>query len=454
MSETKVHYDFDNGFQEKILGVMLRDPTFLEQQSDVINPSYFQSPYHQRIARFALDYFYKYRSKPTRNALIQIINDSGKKLSLDKEDLEVLSATLEVIYSQPLEDSTFVKAKAREFGQYQAIKLAIIELTKYVTKSKESPDKYPLESSLRILQKGVNVGRGSDSGVKLFDFLESPKKAREQDALSDPSRRVRTAFPTIDAALKGGLGAGELGIVMGESGLGKSMFLINIAAAAALTGKKVCYMTLELKPFDIICRTLARITDMTIDDVETESEDYKTKANKLKKVLSENFRIKYFKPSEATVGSIRAFLARTEMIDESRPDIIIVDYLDEMKGLDSHSDSASSYYAWGDVCAELIDLAADYKCPLWTATQVRRDAYGKTPGMESAGESMKKVNKADLILALAQDDEELENSRIRVKILKMRRGNGKGKSIKCISKLDKATIKEIKLSDQDPPLND
>ena len=51
----------------------------------------------------------------------------------------------------------------------------------------------------------------------------------------------------MDDICKGGLGKGELGVVIAPTGAGKSMALVHIGAQAVKAGKTVVYYTLELQ---------------------------------------------------------------------------------------------------------------------------------------------------------------------------------------------------------------
>jgi superfamily II DNA or RNA helicase len=49
--------------------------------------------------------------------------------------------------------------------------------------------------------------------------------------------------------MQGGLGPGELGVVVAPSGVGKTWILCKIAAAAVKNGLNVVHYTLELSEF-------------------------------------------------------------------------------------------------------------------------------------------------------------------------------------------------------------
>ena len=54
--------------------------------------------------------------------------------------------------------------------------------------------------------------------------------------------------------MNGGLGGGELGVLVAPAGGGKSWGLVGVAANAVLSGKTVVYYTLELNQFYVARR--------------------------------------------------------------------------------------------------------------------------------------------------------------------------------------------------------
>lgn len=443
-------YEYDNGFQEKILSMMLKDPAFLNEYGDVVQPTFFTDLTNQSIARYTLLYYNTYGKRPTNDALRNMITTHCKKFDIEEDEIDdVLSALAHLYEDVDLEDSEFVKDRAVDFGQYQAARLLLLNLADYVEDYKlnayKRGEKFNADAILPLVHRAISVGKGRDPGVNVFDYLENPSKLRESDGISDPMYRVRSGFPTLDRILKGGLGGGELAVVMGESGIGKSMFLNNIAASAVLYGKKTIYITFELKPYEVAIRVLARMLGRKIDDVEAADDSYQRALDRIRKIGSKYFRIKYFKPSEATIGNVRSYLCRLEHTDGITPQLMVIDYLDEMKGAEEgrYRDVNETYHTFGKLCEGLIEMGVDYKCPVWTATQIKREFYGVDPTLGAVGESMKKVNKADLVVALAQTDNDLRSRRMRIKLLKIRRAGGKGRYIKCVTFFKKAMLREV-----------
>jgi replicative DNA helicase len=452
-SETNaVKYTFTNGFQERACALMLQDRGFLLSSADALKPEYFVDEDVAFLSEIILDYYTRYRTHPTLNALRNEIKQYYRKYHKGDDDAkEERNDTLRLLRrlsKLALEDSEYIKDRVVEFGQFHSMRLALQSCVKTMRRSeldeavmREMPDKV-----LRLVQEASAVGLGDDMGIQMFDHLDTLEELRDDDLVADPRYKVKTGYKKLDYYVRDGLGAGELGVVIGESGLGKSMLLSNFAANAAYMGKKVCYITLELKPFDVVCRILAKMTGSTIEDTEKGTENYVDGLAKVRKLGSGYLRVKYYPPGRATVNAIRSYIMRSLLHDQiDRYDLIIIDYADELRGADAHADS--SYATYGDIYNDLINLGYDLKCPVWTASQVNRGAYGEdVVRKEHISDSLKKVMKADLVLAICQSPEEELMNRARFFITKNRRGSS-NKNIHVFYKPAKALFKERKFED-------
>lgn len=91
------------------------------------------------------------------------------------------------------------------------------------------------------------------------DLFVSPfEKLLKKDVLS----MISTGFTKLDAALGGGLGYREFGIIVGHSGGGKTALGTAIARGAAMSGKKVIYCSMEEQKEDIANRMYADVFEI------------------------------------------------------------------------------------------------------------------------------------------------------------------------------------------------
>lgn len=440
-------YSFSNGFQDLVLGSMLLDPVFLVECREALRASYFIKDSHQIIAGVLLDYFDRFRGKPGKEVVCESLRQRAVKSAWPKEDETRILEELTRLYESPTEEhqSAVVRQMAVQFGRHQAVKEAILRSVELVDAADRDPDRADLSPVVSLLQSALGVGQSKHLGVNLFEHLGDISTVSEGPA-ADPRSRVATGFRRLDSYLDGGLGGGELGFVLGQSGRGKSMMLINLAASAIMQGKSVVYFTLELRPYDVVSRVLARMTRCTIKQVQTNDAAYTRLVPSLERMPgAKTFQVVHFPPSRATSIMLRSTLARLDSLRGVRPGLLVVDYLDEMRSSSSQPrDDENIYHVYGTITSELIDLGNTYGCPVWTASQVTRDGYGNDdPNMSKISRSIQKVEKADVVLALCQTDDELEKQAMRLKVLKMRRGHRDNQYVRLNVDFSRAMLSEV-----------
>lgn len=196
-------------FQEGILHGLLTDHTWASQMSEVFKPDFFDLKYLAYLADKYFKYHEKYKCFPTLQLLISIIKDDLKQpanVVLKEQVVEFLSR---IRTSSAVGDLTYIKEKSLDFCRKQAMREALEVSVELIAK-----DKY--EEVVDMMKKAVSVGMTSSVG---HDFFE--------DAEARFVKIMRFACPTgiqqLDdrSVLNGGLGKGELGVIVANTGVGK-----------------------------------------------------------------------------------------------------------------------------------------------------------------------------------------------------------------------------------------
>lgn len=78
---------------------------------------------------------------------------------------------------------------------------------------------------------------------------------------------LTTGFPSLDAALGGGLRREDLIVLGGESGVGCSALAVGIALRAAQSGASVAVLSTEMSPTRLAERALAQAARATLDEL-------------------------------------------------------------------------------------------------------------------------------------------------------------------------------------------
>lgn len=362
-------------FQIKVITSLLTDKSFLQQISDIISPKYFESDANNWLVEQILEYNLQYKGTPTLEVL---------KVKLDDVEQEVLKSQI----IQHLRDAwkytestdlDFIKQQALDFCKNQEIKKAILGSVELLKSGRYEEIKVQIDNALK-------AGADKDIGHEYMLNIDE----RYTDAVRDV---LGTPWEVINELTDGGLGKGELGVMVAPAGIGKSWALMNIGAHAVKQGKTVVHYTLELNQAYVGLRYDSVITGIANQNLKNYQSEVKDQLSKIKGELI----IKYFPTKTVSVMGIRAHVEKC-ILQGKRPDIIIVDYADLLRG-----HGQEKRHELEGIYEDLRGLAGDYEIPLWTASQANRSALEEDIiDASKVAESYGKVMVADFIISLSR----------------------------------------------------
>lgn len=411
-----MQYEYGEDFQRRVVALLLQDPTCIVEIGDVVKSSYFTVASLRTVVELALTFAASYGASPRRETMHLLLDAHAVQYELLPEEVERLQHTIAQLYDAEVPDAPALRDMVVEFGAWAAMQGAIQYAAESLTRAKNV--RSAQEEIRRVVEQALYVGQGHSRGIQVFDYLEDPRKSLTMSPLADPKRRVPTGIPTLDAYLEGGLGPGELGVVGGESGVGKSQLVNFISTSAIAAGKRGLYISCELKPHEQLWRAIACATGVPSSRFlyggTADTKDYLIRSREFVERSSKYLRIEYFPPGTASVSDLRALLSRLRRRDNITFDYVIVDYADELRPSKFMSDGkgeTSMYLAYGGVYDELIKLGVDFEVAVWTPSQVNRSGYGTDGSSRNVfSDSMKKLFKADVALILSQSKEERETT--------------------------------------------
>lgn len=416
MSGKDSTYKYSESFQKRILALCLNDISFIHDYGEVIKPSYFDYSYLVTISKVIIELITKHGQLPSKSLLVEEIKDRCESHGIGDEDRQYVLEELDEIYSIKIIDSEALKARVIRFGKRQALKAAVIEVADIVDNDAEYDKVNHIITNALLVGENVN-----DLGAQVFgNFYNIPSEIRVGEL--QYGTKISTGFPLLDSAIRGGTKTGEVWVIMGPPGSGKSQVLVNIGAVAILHNWPVAHITIgDLDEEDVKVRYGARLTHTTMDDVIDGTEDYLYKAKKLDKMIGRYLRVKYYAPNKANPETLRSYLSKLISIDGVVPKVIIVDYPEEFKPYMPND----TYQNMGRIYSDLKTIAYDYKSVVWTASQVRRWRADKDTDVitqDNISDSWLKAAKADGILSFNQTVTEYHNNRGRLWIDKTRKG--------------------------------
>jgi len=226
---------------------------------------------------------------------------------------------------------------------------------------------------------------------------------------------ISLGWNDIDGLCKGGLGKGELGVVIAPTGAGKSMVLVHLGAEALKLGKTVVHYTLELADTVVASRYDSCITKIPLGQLHSFKEEIYEQVQDMEGTLI----VKEYPTKSASTRSLRTHLEKLKMRD-ILPDMVIVDYGDLLRPVSAQKEKRNELES---IYEELRGLAKEFECCLWTASQTNRSGLNaEVITLESISEAFNKCFVSDFIFSLSRTVEDKQSNTGRIFVAKNRNG--------------------------------
>ncbi len=389
---------YGQSYQSKVVASLISDVKFLEQVTEITKPAFFESQANQWIIGEVQNYFNEFRAVPTMEVFKIKVGDIEDKI-LKQTVVEQLKGVYLQVGS---EDLPYVKKEYLTFAKNQKVKDALL-------KSVDLLKAGNYDKIIDTMMAASKVGVENDLGLDYIDNFESIMEEVKRNSVS-------TGWDVIDELMDGGLGPGELGVVMAPSGIGKSWFLSKIACSAVQRGMNVLHYTLELSESYVGQRYTTILTGIQTSEHKERKDEI---VRKIKNTPG-RVRIKYYPPQFASAKTLSAHIEKLKTTGYN-PDLIIIDYADLLKSGNSNRDGL--YAELGGIYEELRGLSGQMGIPIWTATQTNRAAIDhEVIQADSVGDSYKKVQTADFIMSVSRKTKDKLSNTGRIHIVKNRFG--------------------------------
>ena len=377
-----------------------------------INNDYFEGVYRQlfkEVGKFVA----KYNKLPTQESF---------KVELDESDIfndEQYRHAVEIlpeIFKKEEIDYEWLIDKTEKWCQDRALHNAVMESISIIDGKHQTLSKNALPE---ILSDALAVNFDANIG---HDYIENFSERYE--FYHKEEERIPFDLDYFNKITKGGLPNKTLNIALAGTGVGKSLFMCHVSAAALTEGKNVLYITMEMAEERIAERIDANLLNIPIDQLDKMSKDmFSQKVSQLAKQTNGRLIVKEYPTGSAHSGHFRALLNELKLKKKFEPDIIFIDYLNicassRMKGMGG---AINSYTYVKAIAEELRGLAVEFDVPVLSATQTTRSGYSNSDvGLEDTSESFGLPATADLMFALVSTEELEQQGQIMVKQLKNR----------------------------------
>lgn len=383
--------------EQAVLGSLLHDNTTFDEIGHLLKAKDFFVPFHQDIFR-----------------VISLLITDGKKA-----DIICVS---EILKSEYLEknDDTFVRiceiaqccyapSNIKHYAdlvKQSSLDRSLIKVAQDVIASVHEGKENRLDyAQQRFSEVAEQLPSDISSVADILDEVLCSIELRQQS--KNNITGVPTGFSDVDK-LTHGLHGGDLIILAGRPGMGKTLLAMNIAEHIALKEKKpVAIFSLEMSKQQLIERSLISISRVDAEEVQSGTLDADG-FGKLSASIPDLCGAKLFVDDRSSVSitDIRSKCRRIKR--EHGLSLVVVDYITLMSG-----DGENETIRIGNISRGLKLLARDLNVPVIAISQLNRSVEqrsDKRPTMADLRQSGAIEQDADLIMFIYRDEVYNKNS--------------------------------------------
>jgi replicative DNA helicase len=404
----------DDRFVEYLAWLVTRDQEFMATYYDAILPRYFEAPELRWFFDKAKTFYSDNQGLITAEVL-EIL------LKAEPEHVKINRSIVMGYYEQAPEPSEsmrrFMFKQAREWFKRRVLYSTIDNAQDMIEEGRVDEATALLTSTAVSLAK---VG-GADQGVGLLTGLDDFFKGMKENYDPDLSNAIGCGLKPLDFIMRGGVRPGELSLMMGGPGSGKSQSLCYFTRNAFLAGHNVLYFTLEMSDLLVRQRIWAGLIDINTTEMETDLAGTEAAVKRMAEQLSHEpvgeILVKSFPTAGASVDDLVAYMDGVAA-NGFVPDLIVIDYGDLLTATRRFGERRDELAA---VYQDIRGMGQMMGTGIWSATQLNREGTEKGhPKLSHVSDSWDKVKIADYVFAFGQSDLQRERKEMDIFGLKVR----------------------------------
>lgn len=424
MSKNNILEEDFEYIENLVLKNCLENEQYLSIVLPYLNKDIFTDKHNKTIVDILQRYFKKYNKKPTSSELQIFLKSSQLKEAYDNVSRVISKITDDV-------DKDLLIDVTEKFLKIQTFQNEVLHLA---SNWNDVKDKSAIVSFYHSLETIIGYSLRSSEGHNYFEDID-----KHIDDLLTEDSKMSSGIEWIDECLAGGfLQQGRaMYIFAGETNVGKSIFLHNMAVNIMKQNKKVILFSLEMSEQMYNIRITSTLAQIDNDKLKTSIEEIREGAHKFKMLRPEcGLIVKEYPPNSITPAVIKTYIKQIVSTKKFKPDAIVLDYLNLLAG-----DGLNSYEKIKNISEQVRALSYEFECPVITATQLNRSGYSgagsssqtqvydkKGPAMTSVSESYGTGATADAVFGIYRTDQDKEDGAIHINLMKNRFGGNVGRN--------------------------
>lgn len=406
-------------YQYKLVSSFVNDPQFFVDLISIIDQNMFTESYLKQIVGIMKDYYNKHSSVPRFDMILMKL----KERCLSDDDMQYCIETIEKLKGQTTEGIEEVQDMAEKFFKQQNW----VRVANEIKRIAGDGDISKYDDCQRLMEEAMSVGRKYETGTSPWENIDG-NLSKENIVM------IPTGVSKLDDTLNGGLAKGNVGLIIGSTGFGKTSLTTSIAHTAATTplpsndyqGFKVLQIVFEDTIRDISRKYYSKISQIenrliNSDDATTEKVRDILEHYDKSEMMRNNIRIMRLNTGEVSATEIKEKIKR--LINEGfKPDLVIVDYF-ECLAPERGTSSDSEWVREGKSMRKFENMAKELDIAMWIPSQGNRDSLNsELVTMDKVGGSIKKTQIAQVVISISRSLEDTKSQKANLAILKNRSG--------------------------------
>lgn len=406
-------------FQNKLMWQLLTEVEFTEKILPLLSVNYFENHDYQKLFQIIVEYYNENDEKAPNipNLSIYTAIKQYTKSEIVHEKLKAIVDRLKIWHEGVLErrivdDGKIVQDQTWFFIKQQEYR-KISEVISNNVKNGNIKNKKTIFDIEENFNKIARIGDNNNYGVSVFDNIDR--------VLSKTYREtIPTGIKVIDEITGGGLGKGEIGIVLAGTGVGKSTFLTKVANSGVLDGKNVLHVVLEDTEDQITRKHFAIWSDVSLSDMGDENmkEIVKQRIIDKQKEITGQLIIIKLPQDETTIIDIKKFMITYQKKFNIKFDMLVLDYID---CLEPHKHGQDQHQAELSIIKVFESMADELNIVCWSAIQANRGGIEQEwVETNQMGGNIKRAQKTHFLMSVAKTPDMKLSGHANIKILKAR----------------------------------
>lgn len=441
----------DVELEKDALSACMRDPAFARAAAPVLREHSFSTPQHAWVWRVLSENFEKTRELPgPRIYAANLLRDYEKP-----EERDYVAGVLKSLYARRPSAPRSALEEVRRFARIAAVRRALGDAI-------DGLDDGDVDAAESAIATGLLDARSAAALRDPSTGLDWEERLRSYTSEDGPTFRFEAPLPILNRITGGGLPPGAVAIVVAQTNVGKSTWVVDVGFTALLKNPTthVAHVTTEETEREAFGRYDSRISRI---------ERARLLGGRLDRTEAELFRLRMSRASSLTArlhvlemspgssaGGLWTFVERVrEKAGPDAPILLVVDSPDHLAPpnaaakKDHRLQVAAVYWSLKAIAKEtdLGDVA------VWAVTWAPAEYEKKKMTANATSETKEKGRIADFMVAMsdgegasAEDDEQ----EVLFDVIKNRLGKVKNLRVPAVADLGICEFKEADFAIPDP----